>query len=138
MFAACLYNEFRLFGSRSCYQSDTGVGTCIYRDERFKNPLPSAFLSSWKRFTSHRHLLLPSACPCTTKSEYNPEVFDKPRLLHDALPAVLLRDQAVCMTCSGAVLGPFCDGLHSQSDVLHYANPSIIIRMGAWELETCW
>lgn len=46
----------------------------------------------------------------------------------------LLPRQAVALFASGAVLGPFCDGLHSQHDVLHYANPSIKLQLQLGEL----
>eukprot|EP00879_Flechtneria_rotunda_P019077 GHRR01020029.1.p1 GENE.GHRR01020029.1~~GHRR01020029.1.p1 ORF type:complete len:315 (+),score=64.10 GHRR01020029.1:533-1477(+) len=56
--------------------------------------------------------------------------------------AYILGRQAVCMFASGAVLGPFCDGLHSQNDVLHYKNPSIQLNLVSgnfhWSFETCW
>ena len=40
---------------------------------------------------------------------------------------------------SGAVLGPLCDGLHSQHGVLYYAEP-VLLQMPAagFQLETCW
>eukprot|EP00195_Chlamydomonas_chlamydogama_P009987 CAMPEP_0202906088 /NCGR_PEP_ID=MMETSP1392-20130828/37269_1 /ASSEMBLY_ACC=CAM_ASM_000868 /TAXON_ID=225041 /ORGANISM="Chlamydomonas chlamydogama, Strain SAG 11-48b" /LENGTH=214 /DNA_ID=CAMNT_0049594447 /DNA_START=174 /DNA_END=818 /DNA_ORIENTATION=- len=41
------------------------------------------------------------------------------------------------MFAAGAALGPFCDGLHSSGNVLHYTNPSII-QLGPVTLETCW
>lgn len=43
--------------------------------------------------------------------------------------SILLPRQAVALFASGAVLGPFCDGLHSQHNVLHYANPSIQLQL---------
>ncbi len=43
------------------------------------------------------------------------------------------------MFASGAVLGPLCDGLHSQNDVLHYTHPVVFaLPQVGWELETCW
>jgi hypothetical protein len=35
---------------------------------------------------------------------------------------------------SGAVLGPFCDGLHSQHNVLHYVNPTVQLQLQLGEL----
>jgi hypothetical protein len=57
--------------------------------------------------------------------------------------AVLLARQAAALFAASAVLGPMCDGLHSSADVLHYTNPSVLLRLplswgGAWGLETCW
>lgn len=45
--------------------------------------------------------------------------------------------QAIAMYAAGATLGPFCDSLHSQGDVLHYAQPTIT-SLGPVPLETCW
>ena len=47
--------------------------------------------------------------------------------------------QLVALAASGAVLGPLCDGQHSQFGVLHYTSPSLITVPGMeWHLETCW
>lgn len=48
-----------------------------------------------------------------------------------------LAKQAIAMYAAGATLGPFCDSLHSQGDVLHYTQPSIT-SLGPIPLETCW
>lgn len=45
----------------------------------------------------------------------------------------LIPQQAVALFSSGAVLGPFCDGLHSQHDVLHYTDPSMLLQLHAGE-----
>eukprot|EP00878_Enallax_costatus_P023792 GHUV01025339.1.p1 GENE.GHUV01025339.1~~GHUV01025339.1.p1 ORF type:complete len:195 (+),score=32.74 GHUV01025339.1:150-734(+) len=54
----------------------------------------------------------------------------------------ILPRQAIAMFASGAVLGPFCDGLHSQYDVLHYEHPSVQLQLALgplhWSFETCW
>jgi hypothetical protein len=54
----------------------------------------------------------------------------------------ILPRQAVAMFAAGAVLGPFCDGLHSQNNVLHYAAPSIELSITYedlhWSFESCW
>jgi hypothetical protein len=46
------------------------------------------------------------------------------------------------MFAASAVLGPLCDGLHSAADVLHYKDPTWLLRLQAgplsWGLETCW
>ena len=55
----------------------------------------------------------------------------------DNVTGILLRDQALAMAAAGATLGPLCDGLHSASDVLHYAHPTIR-NLGPLALETCW
>jgi hypothetical protein len=41
----------------------------------------------------------------------------------------LLPRQALALFASGAVLGPFCDELHSQHDVLHYVEPSVQLQL---------
>jgi hypothetical protein len=52
----------------------------------------------------------------------------------------LLSRQAVGLFAAGAALGPFCDGLHSQHNVLHYVNPSVSLQLHelSWSFETCW
>lgn len=54
----------------------------------------------------------------------------------------IIPQHAVAMFASGAVLGPFCDGLHSQHDVLHYKDPSVQLQVDVgflpWSFETCW
>lgn len=53
----------------------------------------------------------------------------------------LLPRQAIAMFAAGAVLGPFCDALHSQHDVLHYVHPSVSLQLDSpvhWSFETCW
>lgn len=52
----------------------------------------------------------------------------------------LLPRQAIALFSAGATLGPFCDGLHSQHNVLHYASPSIQLQLTQlhWSFETCW
>jgi hypothetical protein len=52
----------------------------------------------------------------------------------------LLPRQAVALFAAGAALGPFCDGLHSQHNVLHYVNPSVSLRLLEinCSFETCW
>jgi hypothetical protein len=60
------------------------------------------------------------------------------RLLAPAgINGTLLLDQCIAMSASGAVLGPFCDSLHSAGDVLHYTSPTIR-SLGPIPLETCW
>lgn len=49
-----------------------------------------------------------------------------------------VREQCLVMALASAVLGPFCDGLHSSHDVLHYAQPSLLHLPGELTLETCW
>lgn len=52
----------------------------------------------------------------------------------------LLPRQAIAMFAAGAALGPFCDGLHSQHNVLHYVNPTVSLQLDSisWSFETCW
>jgi hypothetical protein len=52
----------------------------------------------------------------------------------------LLPRQAVALFAAGAALGPFCDGLHSQHNVLHYVNPTLSLQLESlsWSFETCW
>lgn len=52
----------------------------------------------------------------------------------------LLPRQAVAMFAAGAALGPFCDGLHSQHNVLNYVNPTVSLQLDSikWSFETCW
>jgi hypothetical protein len=52
----------------------------------------------------------------------------------------ILPRQAVAMSAAGAALGPFCDGLHSQHNVLHYVNPTVSLQLESlnWSFETCW
>lgn len=46
---------------------------------------------------------------------------------------------AIAMSAAGAVLGPLCDGQHSQHVVLVYNN-SVLISVDSlgWQLQTCW
>jgi hypothetical protein len=52
----------------------------------------------------------------------------------------LLPRQAVALFAAGATLGPFCDGLHSQHNVLHYVSPTLSLQLESlgWSFETCW
>ena len=76
-----------------------------------------------------------AGCPAATPPHASPS--NPASQAAPALSARLLLEQSVAMFSAGAVLGPFCDSLHSASDVLHYASPSIW-QLGPLQLETCW